>query len=192
MKLPSVIKGWLNTAETPEKWLANYVATGDKKYLSRLVVQFNQSLYHYLYSLSEKETAEDALQSTWLKVMKSSNSQNQQRHTNVKSWLYTIARNTLVDELRRQQKWQWQELNEQIVITKTLAENVEDDQKLAAFNIAINQLPFFQREAIIFQQEGFSVMEICQLTEDSFETVKSRLRYARKSLKELLRAHYER
>jgi DNA-directed RNA polymerase specialized sigma24 family protein len=47
-------------------------------------------------------------------------------------------------------------------------------------------LPFHQREAFIFQQEGFSVEEICTLTDENFETVKSRLRYARNNLKTLL------
>lgn len=185
MKLPSVIKGWLNTTTTPEELLTNYAATGDKKYLSQLVAQFNQSLYHYLYSLSDKETAEDTLQVTWLKVMKIQCSSS--NHINVKSWLYTIARNSLLDELKRQQRWQWQELHEHSVITKTLIQELEDTDELEVFNAAINQLSFKQREAIIFQQEGFSVMEICQLTEDSFETVKSRLRYARENLKVMLR-----
>jgi RNA polymerase sigma-70 factor (ECF subfamily) len=60
--------------------------------------------------------------------------------------------------------------------------------RIEAFNIAIIQLPFHQRETLIFQQEGFSVMEIAQLTNESFETVKSRLRYARNNLKEMLGA----
>ena len=152
-----------------------------------LVEQFNLSLYHYLYSLSEKATAEDALQSTWLKVMHVQPSKVS--HTNVKSWLFTIARNTLIDELRQQQKWQWQELTEHHVDVRSLIKEVEINNSLAIFNFAIGKLPFYQREALIFQQEGFSVMEICQLTGDNFETVKSRLRYARKNLKEMLEAH---
>jgi RNA polymerase sigma-70 factor (ECF subfamily) len=179
-----MIKGWLNTNTTPERLLENYVSTGDKQYLSLLVEQFNLSLYHYLYSLTDKETAEDSLQSTWLKVMKVRSTTN--NHSNVKSWLYTIARNTLIDELRRQQKWQWQAFTEHEFDTCSLAKNIEINNRLEAFNLAISELPFYQREAIIFQQEGFSVIEIAQLTNESFETVKSRLRYARNNLKEML------
>lgn len=179
-----MIKGWINTAITPERLLENYVSTGDKKYLTKLVEQFNLSIYHYLVSLSDKATAEDALQTTWMKVMKvESISHN---NTNVKSWLYTIARNTLIDELRYQKKWQWQELSEQLGDNHSLVKSIEIGDRLEAFNMAISQLPFHQRETLIFQQEGFSVMDICQLTNESFETVKSRLRYARKNLKEML------
>ncbi|WP_284244157.1 RNA polymerase sigma factor [Thalassotalea insulae] len=184
-----MIKGWLNTATTPERLLEHYVSTGDNCHLVALVEQFNISIYHYLMSLSDKETAEDALQATWLKVMKVQSTTKQ--HTNVKSWLYTIARNTLIDELRRQQKWQWQTLEDHHLTGCSLSREFESTDRLALFNLAIMQLPFYQREVFIFQQEGFSILEICELTNENFETVKSRLRYARKNLKAMLGNHHE-
>lgn len=179
-----MMKGWLNPTSTPERLLMDYAATGNKKYLSLLVKQFNLSLYHFLLSQSNKELAEDVLQSTWLKVMKTAG--NEYKHTHVKSWLFTIARNTLIDELRRQNKWQWQELHDDCVRVSNLSKEFDQSNRLEQFNEAITALPFYQREAFIFQQEGFSVMEISQLTNESFETVKSRLRYARNNLKNLL------
>jgi len=176
------MKGWLNPTMTPEKLLMDFVSTGNKKCLTILVEQFNLSLYHYLVSLSNKELAEDALQATWLKVMKNKS----QVHSNVKSWLFTIARNTLIDELRHQNKWQYQALDDKHVIVVNLSQELAQADKLAKFNDAITALPFYQREVFIFQQEGFSVMEISKLTDESFETVKSRLRYARNNLKNML------
>jgi len=176
------MKGWLNPTMTPEKLLMDFVSTGNKKCLTILVEQFNLSLYHYLVSLSNKELAEDALQATWLKVMKNKS----QAHSNVKSWLFTIARNTLIDELRHQNKWQYQALDDKHVIVVNLSQELAQADKLAKFNDAITALPFYQREVFIFQQEGFSVMEISKLTDESFETVKSRLRYARNNLKNML------
>ncbi len=178
------MKGWLNPTSTPERLLMDYAATSDQKYLALLVAQFNLSLYHFLLSLSNKELAEDVLQTTWVKVIKIANKDH--THTNVKSWLFTIARNTLIDELRQQQKWQWQELHDDIVHASDLSKEFEQANQLVRFNEAITALPFYQREAFIFQQEGFSIMEIGQLTNESFETVKSRLRYARNNLKTLL------
>ena len=169
---------------TPETLLINYVSTGNKKYLTLLVEQLNATIYHYLLTLSNKELAEDVLQTTWLKVMKNQS----QAHTNVKSWLFTIARHTLIDELRHQNKWQFQELNDHDIITVNLSHELAHTDKLTQFNDAIITLPFYQREAFIFQQEGFSVEDICQLTDESFETVKSRLRYARNNLKKILGA----
>ena len=91
-----MIKGWYNPSTSPEKLLANYISTGKNKYLSLLVEQFNLSLYHYLLSQSNKELAEDVVQTTWLKVMKtySASQQHSKPQSNVKSGLCTIARNT--------------------------------------------------------------------------------------------------
>jgi RNA polymerase sigma-70 factor (ECF subfamily) len=177
-----MIKGWINPANNPEKLLIEYVTTGNQKCLTLLVKQFNLPLYHYLLSLSNPVLAEDVLQSTWVKVMKNQST----THTHVKNWLFTIARHTLIDELRYQNKWQYQDLGDNQITTMPLALQCEQENSLAQFNQAILQLPFYQREAFIFQQEGFTLMDISQLTNESFETVKSRLRYARNNLQKLL------
>ncbi|NQZ22580.1 MAG: RNA polymerase sigma factor [Colwellia sp.] len=199
MKLPSMMKGWLNPIISPEILLTRYLATSKEKYITLLVEQFNQSIYHYLLSQSDKQTAEDVIQQMWLKVMTTKVAN--QTHSNVKSWLFTIARNTLIDELRRQQRWQSQPIEETTLSTDrlfsekmtsySLEQESDKRAKLTMFNHAITLLPFLQREAFIFQQEGFSVLQISELTDDSFETIKSRLRYARENLKNFLEKNHE-
>jgi len=52
---------------------------------------------------------------------------------------------------------------------------------------AVSQLPAEQRSAFLLQAEGdLSVEEIADATGSNFETVKSRLRYARAKLRQLL------
>lgn len=189
-----MIKGWFNPNISPEILLTRYIATSKDKYFNLLVEQFNQPIYHYLLSQSDKEMAEDIIQSMWLKVIKIK--ETHQAHNNVKSWLFTIARNTLIDEMRRQNRWQTQPLNEadtslelsviSQTVNYTLEQESENKDRLATFNQAITLLPFHQREAFIFQQEGFSVLQIAELTDESFETIKSRLRYARAQIKNFL------
>lgn len=195
-----MIKGWFNPhrqdENQPDKLLARYVATGDSAVLNLLVAQFNPMLFHYLLSQSDHHLAEDVLQNTWLKVINSAASFDfaftQQRSNShlinknkVKSWLFKIARNTLIDELRRQNRWQWHSIIEDDIVAdiKSMDKKLILLDQLAVFNHAITQLSFHQREAFIFQQEGLSLDEICQLTEASFETVKSRIRYAKVNLK---------
>jgi len=63
---------------------------------------------------------------------------------------------------------------------------VARDQATALIQ-AIEQLPGEQREAFLLQIEGdLSVEEIATITNSSYETTKSRLRYARTKLRELL------
>jgi RNA polymerase sigma-70 factor (ECF subfamily) len=62
--------------------------------------------------------------------------------------------------------------------------------KAAALLRAVDQLPREQRDAFLLQIEGdLSVEEIAAITMSSFETVKSRLRYARSKLRELLQEY---
>ena len=71
-------------------------------------------------------------------------------------------------------------------VNYTLEQESENRDRLTIFNQAGTLLPFHQREAFIFQQEGVSVLQIAELTQQSFETIKSRLRYARQNLKNFL------
>jgi RNA polymerase sigma-70 factor (ECF subfamily) len=198
LNVPLKIKGWLNSAHvnlsninisaTPEGIMTQYIATGKKQYLTLLVEEFNLTLYHYLLSLSDKVTAEDVIQTTWVKVMKA---QSKTTPTHVKSWLFTVARNTLIDELRKQKKWQYIEFDDQIPSSQNIEQHLEKENQLEVFNKAILALPYLQREAFIFQQEGFSLLQISELTNESQETIKSRLRYARNYLRNNIGARYE-
>ncbi len=59
-----------------------------------------------------------------------------------------------------------------------------------ALTRAFDELPAEQREAFLLQIEGdLSVEEIAAITRSSFETTKSRLRYARAKLRELLKEY---
>ena len=55
-----------------------------------------------------------------------------------------------------------------------------------AFNTALKELSFVQREAITLQQEGFSLADIELITQSNAQTIKTRLRYAKQNLKQLL------
>ena len=49
-----MMKGWLNPTSTPERLLMDYAATGEQKYLTLLVAQFNLPLYHFADGQGDK------------------------------------------------------------------------------------------------------------------------------------------
>ncbi|QOL26434.1 RNA polymerase sigma factor [Thalassotalea sp. LPB0316] len=183
MKLPSKVKGWLNIQSHPEALLKAYHLHRDTEALTRLVSLYQTDIYHYLVSLSDKDIAQDAIQSTWLKVI---NSTPLNDYQHIKAWLFRIARNTLFDEFNKRNKFVSDEHAAVELTTQPLSEQIDKEDKLNVLNQALAQLNFFQREAIIFQQEGFSVEQIAELTNESFETVKSRIRYGKAKLKQLI------
>jgi len=186
------IKSWL--FETPSKdCMASYAKSGDNRYLEQLIALYSNDLYHYLVTQSNTHLAYDVSQQTWLKVIEKRHFY--QAQTTPKAWLFKLARNTLIDEYRRQQHFV--ELDEN---THLAAQNDKSESGLTigssnisydAFDAALKQLSFVQREAVTLQQEGFSLADIELITQSSLETIKTRLRYAKQNLKRLLGANNE-
>ena len=102
-----------------------------------------------------------------------------------RTWLYQIAHNRLVDFWRRPDN-RHSGLDTAPPDAETSApENSRDglQQRLMA---AIGQLPAEQRDSLLLREQGFTQKEIGKITGVGEETVKSRLRYARKQLRTLL------
>ena len=107
------------------------------------------------------------------------------------TWLFTIAHNRMVDAMRAKREHSSLE-KEQLTSDPAagpLAAAEARDQT-AALRQAIEELPTEQRDAFLLQVEGgLSVEDMAAITRSSFETIKSRLRYARTKLRELLREY---
>ena len=146
-----------------------------------LYQRYHQALYHYLLAQCERPLAEDVFQIMWQKVIDNA-WQFQGEH--VKAWLYTLARNTLIDEIRKQKHHANIDDNEWHLAAEASSEHADSiwlQQQLA-------QLPFLQREAVCLQLEGFSNDDIATMTHASLETVKSRLKLGKQKLKEAAHA----
>ena len=63
-----------------------------------------------------------------------------------------------------------------------VAKGIEKD----VFKACIQQLPYKQKEALSLQFEGFSLAEIAAICGAEKETIKTRIRYAKDSLKTML------
>jgi RNA polymerase sigma-70 factor (ECF subfamily) len=120
---------------------------------------------------------------TWLKVMESSHLY--QPSGQFKSWLFTIGRRLLIDELRRTKKLcSFDKGNVSHIESKDTTATMDRDENaaLSLFNQLLEALPFEQKEAFCLQQEGFSLRDIAKITCCEQEAIKSRLRYAKRKL----------
>lgn len=184
MSLSIAIKSFLHLELSNEELMGRYVQSGDAALLARLYDNCANDLYHYLLTHSDPEMAGEIAQRAWLRVME----KRHLYHSNgqFKAWLFTLARNLLMDEYRRIKR---QPLMESPDLTGT-STGYQGDIQLA-FNQALATLPFLQREAFVLQQEGFGLQDIAAITGDSQEAIKSRLRYAKNHLRQQLGDHSE-
>ena len=178
------LKNWLGVAESDDELMLKYGDSGDVKFLSELIKRVGDDLYHYLIKHSDAELAKDISQQAWLKVIDKRACYSSTG--SFKSWLFKIARTTLIDEYRKLNRWQ--QLEQEVIDLspdKGIQTLLQTD-RVMAFNKALERLSFLQREAFVLQQEGFRLREISMITDTEIETVKTRLRYAKQQLKTLI------
>ena len=173
---------------------------GDAGAFKVLVLRHRGPVFNFiLRSLGDRQRAEDALQETWLKVVRSSAEwQPKARFT---TWVYTIARNLCVDSLRREGYRRADSLDavaSDDAEERPLSERVAGDAPApdrAAHNAnvrpllekALASLPDEQREVFLLREyQGISFKEIAEVTGTNENTVKSRMRYALEGLRNRL------
>lgn len=82
--------------------------------LEDVCISFYDDIYYYLFSLAhDKDLAKDITQDTFLKALKSLH--NLKDETKVKGWLFSIARNSYLNEVKKSKKVVFVELFEELV-----------------------------------------------------------------------------
>ncbi|BDX04899.1 sigma-70 family RNA polymerase sigma factor [Planctobacterium marinum] len=185
MSLVLALKNLLPTKANNEALMEQYRLTQDARLMEQLYRACGKDLYHFLLTQTEPQQAQEICQLSWLRVIERRNSY---RSTgSFKGWLFAIARNLLIDELRKNNRWQTDSDVE--LSADDSSDATGDDKEALSANLdeALRHLPFHQREAIVLQLEGFCLQEIAEITQCEVEAIKSRLRYGKSKLKALWR-----
>jgi RNA polymerase sigma-70 factor (ECF subfamily) len=182
--------------ESDESLIARY-AGGDTAAFEELYRRHEMRTWRYLHrSLRDKTLAEDVLQEVWFAVAR--DAARYRPTARFTTWLFTIAHNRLIDAVRRRPGKHLSldslEENAEPVVQSLVADPgagplaaVIARDEAAVLAQALAQLPHEQRVTLLLQMEGdLSVEEIARVTGSTFEATKSRLRYARTKLRELL------
>lgn len=189
------------TTETDESLMLRYAA-GNLQAFNLLYDRHEMGVWRYVFrSVRVQAVADDLLQDVWFAVARQA--PHYQPTAKFKTWLFTMAHNRLVDHFRTAKNHTSLDADDDadsdsIALVQSLAANsgfgplrrLESKEQAQALLDAIEQLPFAQREAFMLQAEaGMDVQNIAATTGVSFETAKSRLRYARSRLRELLQEY---
>ena len=186
-----------DAAEDSDESLMLRFAAGDIAAFDALYARHELGVWRYVFrSVRVQAVADDLLQDVWFAVARSAPSYTVSAR--FKTWLFTMAHNRLVDYFRTARNHVSLDGNgdeDSPGIGDTLAADsgfgplrrLESSEQAAALIAAVERLPREQREAFLLQAEaGLSVEEIAVATGVNFETAKSRLRYARNSLRQQL------
>ncbi len=156
----------------------------DPDLLDHLIEKYQHRLLRYLlYLTGRREMAEDFFQETWIRVLERG-SQYDGRHE-FSTWLFTISRNLVIDDLRRKRPASLDSLADEeagapfdlpatgqpSAFDATVQR--EQNQQISA---GMQHIAAEYRESLLLRfQEGMSLEEIATVTGAPLGTVKSRI-----------------
>jgi RNA polymerase sigma-70 factor (ECF subfamily) len=170
----------LNRFRSDEALMQAY-RRGDTGAFELLYHRHKDGLFSFLYRACPRPAVvEELAQDTWMAVINAAPDYTPEAA--FKTWLYRIAHNRQADYWRRRDN-QHGNLDE---VPEPVARNDGHDDRQARLMRAIGHLPPEQRDALLLQQQGFSLADIAIISGAAEETIKSRLRYGRNQLRQQL------
>ena len=191
----------MTTAAESDEELMQRFGRGEAAAFEQLYQRHESRTFRYLYrNVRNHAAANDLMQDVWFAVARSA--ARYEPTARFTTWLYTLAHNRMVDSFRTCHAHQsldavaatTDDADDTALVDRLEADRSAEPPAAAqsrdearAIVAAVGQLPAEQREAFLLQAEGdLSVEDIARVTGTNFETAKSRLRYARTKLQQLL------
>jgi RNA polymerase sigma-70 factor, ECF subfamily len=154
-----------------------------------LFKRYQLPLYVYVFELvHDEQSALDVVQETFINAARYVGSLREDEKFG--SWLFGIAHQKCIQQWRKRSRQEV--LREQIEETAVGFEHAPDEllireEQEAEVMEVLNRLPVPQRSVLLLHFiEEFSLEEIAAITETSIGTVKSRMHYAKKTLRKLI------
>lgn len=157
------------------------IQTNNQEAFNQLYFRYKVPIYSYFYGLSNKETAEELLQETFFKIV---NKKESFRFESLaKTWIWTIAKNTLRDHWRsvdHKMRNSFEELSSEegeehyAHQTDTHEEALLKKVTQTQLKTCVDELPDLQKEIVYFHiQSELSNQEIANLTNVGVGAIKS-------------------
>lgn len=179
-----------------QELIKKYLKKGDERSLEFLVKKYLKPIFNFScrFSLSAQE-AEDITQETFVKAWK--NLKKFDPEKNFKTWLFSIAKNTAIDFLRRKRTIPFSNFEDEKgenALTQNLADPAplppeifdqkDLSQKLATATKKLKEK--YRLVLLLHYTEHFNFREIAEILQEPLDTVKSRHRRGLIALKEIL------
>lgn len=174
---------------------------GDERAFEELVRRYQRQVANVIYlTLGSRTEVDDLTQEVFLRVYRSLS--RVEVKTSLFSWIYRIAVNIAIDELRRRKIKRTLSLDffsesslereKSIEDPNEPSEKVLSEEKKQKVVEAIKKLTPAHRAALVLREyEGLSYREIAQTLDITEQAVKSRIFRSREELKKLLKDYFK-
>ncbi len=176
----------------PDSALIEKMMAGDESALSTLYDRYSAMLFGMLMRiLQDRQAAEEVLQDLFLQLWRNAGQFDASRGS-LPAWLMVIGRNRAISRLRGRRDREVLEEEEgdfagTFASARTLKTKLRATSWRATVSAALGQLPVEQRQAVeLAYFEGMTQSEIASKTGIPLGTVKTRVRTAMQTLRQIL------
>jgi RNA polymerase sigma factor (sigma-70 family) len=165
-----------------DEWIAVRCQLGERGAFDELILRWQKPLWTFVRrQVTDREVAKEIAQEVWIRVLRGIGTLRD--CSRLRSWLFSIARRTLMDRLR--QRYAAPVTVELDSDEVPIEENIDDvEETFATLQEQLTQLPAPEREALtLFYLRELTLEEIADVLLIPVGTVKSRLFRARKMLR---------
>ncbi|MCF6093370.1 sigma-70 family RNA polymerase sigma factor [Microaerobacter geothermalis] len=179
--------------------LIREIKDGNVECYSELIDRYERKIYsfisHMLRNYKMEALAEDLCQETFYKAFRSLKT-FRDVEASFSTWLYTIARNCVLTELRKcRNKEVYLEdsyATPKVAVEKLPEQQILQNEREQLVRKAINNLPEKQRSALILREyEQMDYKDIANLLDSTVSSVKSLLFRARSSVRSQLESYIQ-
>ncbi len=176
---------------TDEDLLAAYREAGDQQLLATLYLRYTDLVYGTCIKyLKDAEAAKDAVMNIYQELL---SKLQQHQVDNFKSWLYVVAKNHCLMQLRKEKKTMTVSLEPGIMQSEDFShlDNVlEKEQDFKRLELCLEKLPDAQKQAVqLFYLQSKCYHEITELTGSDWNKVRSLIQNGRRNLKNCMEAN---
>ncbi|QHV96338.1 RNA polymerase sigma factor [Spirosoma endbachense] len=156
---------------------------GDKGDFETLYTQYAEKVYQKCLSMTkDSEAAQDFTQEIFIKVFSKLDTFKQ--NSAPATWLYSIAHNYCLDQIRISKRMNWQDLPEGLELAEESV--VSDEQQLQAMEQLLDTLSVEEATLLRLKYEqGLSISQISQQLNLNESAIKMRLKRSRDKLNQL-------
>ncbi len=186
----------MGTTKSDQQLIKDYLG-GNEGALSEIINRYLKPIYNFIYRAVGRNNRDidDIVQESFLKVWKNLDKYNPDK--SFKTWIFTIARNTAIDFLRKRREVLFSEFidehgDNQLVDTISDPEPLPDEiiikiEQSKLLDDLLNQLPLVYKEILVLRyQEDLTFDEIGKILQKPLNTVKSQHRRALITLRKII------
>ena len=186
------MKGYANCSDD---MLVQAYMEGKDSAFDELLARNQQQLFDFILALTrDKDKADDLFQETFIRAivkMKDGQYFNQGKFL---YWLMRIARNLLIDDVRKQKKEQAVNISDDELLTvidcghpyKSREDMLVAEELSGHMRQLMDLLPDEQREVVLMRYyQGFQFKDIAEITNVSINTSLGRMRYAIRNMRRM-------